>query len=140
MLKIRLQRVGRRNNPSYRVVAVDSRAAAKKGKTVELLGSYDAIRKTQKFNKERILFRIGQGAQVSDTVHNLLIAQNMLEGKKKNVLPKRRPIPKEKEETTNEAPKAQETVEQPEQSEPQEQPEQPQDDTPPPTDNPSPEG
>ena len=117
MLKIRLQRIGRRNNPSYRVIAVDSRFAAKKGKTVELLGSYDAIRKTHALNTERILFRISQGAQLSDTVHNLLVAQKVLEGKKRNALPKRRPLPKKQEQEPT--PQAQESETAPEQEETQ---------------------
>ena len=97
MLKIRLQRIGRRNNPSYRVVVVDSRAAAKKGKPVELLGTHDTIRKTTTLNDERIKHWISQGAQVSDTMHNILIKNGVIEGVKVNVLPKKSPIAKKKE-------------------------------------------
>ena len=95
MLKIRLQRIGRRNNPSYRIVVVDSRAAAKKGKPVELLGSYDTIRKKTALNKERVLYWMSRGAQVSDTVHNILVAESVIEGRKKNVLPKKSPVKKD---------------------------------------------
>ena len=97
MLKIRLQRIGRRNNPSYRVVVVDSRAAAKKGKPVELLGTHDTIRKTTSLNNERIKYWMSQGAQVSDTMHNILIKNGVIEGVKINVLPKKSPIVKKKE-------------------------------------------
>ena len=98
MLKIRLQRIGRRNNPSYRVVVVDSQAAAKKGKPVELLGTHDTIRKTTSLNNERILHWISQGAQVSDTMHNILIKNGVIEGVKINVLPKKSPVVKESKE------------------------------------------
>src|SRR5574344_355041 len=41
MLKIRLQRTGRKNNPAFRIVLTDSKNAAKSGKFKEILGSYD---------------------------------------------------------------------------------------------------
>ena len=97
MLKIRLQRIGRRNNPSYRVVVVDSRSAAKKGKPVELLGTHDAIRKTTVLDDERVKHWISQGAQVSDTMHNILIKNGVIEGVKVNVLPKKSPVAKKEE-------------------------------------------
>ena len=116
MLKIRLQRIGRRNNPSYRVVVVDSQAAARKGKPVELLGTHDTIRKTTSLNNERILHWIGRGAQVSDTMHNILIKNGVIEGIKRNVLPKKSPVAKESEEGDGE--QKGEQKEQSEQSEP----------------------
>ena len=97
MLKIRLQRIGRRNNPSYRVVVIDSATAAKKGKPVELLGTYDTIRKTTALNNERILYWLSTGAQVSDTMHNILIKNGVLEGVKVNALPKKKPVTKKKD-------------------------------------------
>ena len=95
MLKIRLQRIGRRNDPSYRVVVVDSTAAARKGNPVELLGTHDAIRKKTALNNERVLYWMSQGAQVSGTMHNILIKNGVIEGVKVNVLPKKRPVKKE---------------------------------------------
>lgn len=35
---------------------------------------------------------IEKGVQTSNTVHNLLVSQKVIEGKKKNVLPKKSPI------------------------------------------------
>lgn len=40
-------------------------------------------------NAERIKHWIGNGATVSDTVHNLLVTKKIIDGKKKNVLPKK---------------------------------------------------
>lgn len=51
---------------------------------------------------ERIKYWISNGAQVSDTVHNILVGQKIIEGKKINVLPKKSPIVKEVEETKEE--------------------------------------
>ena len=97
MLKIRLQRIGRRNNPSYRVVVVDSTAAARKGKPVELLGTHDTIRKTTTLNNKRILYWLSQGAQASDTMHNILIKNGVIEGVRVNVLPKKSPVTKKRD-------------------------------------------
>lgn len=110
MLKIRLQRIGRRNNPSYRIVVVESTAAAKKGKPVELLGTYDTIRKTTVLNKERVQHWMTQGAKPSDTMHNILIKNGVIEGVKKNVLPKKNPVVKSEENETEEGEKKEESA------------------------------
>ena len=102
MLKIRLQRIGRKNNPSYRVVVVDSKMAVKKGKPVELLGTYDTIRKMTVLNKERITYWISKGAQVSDTMHNILVVNGVIKGVKRNALPKKTPVQKEQKDEATE--------------------------------------
>ncbi len=104
MLKIRLQRVGRKNNAAFRVVVTDSKRGPKSGDNVELLGSYSPHTNNIQINVERVKYWKSVGAQVSDTVHNLLIREKIIEGKKINVLPKKSPIKKEEEET-KEAPK-----------------------------------
>lgn len=96
MLKIRLQRTGRKHEPTFRVVLTDSKNGPKSGKFLEILGSYDARRNADtQLKKERIQHWIAQGAQVSDTVHNLLITHEVIAGKKINVLPLKTPIRKE---------------------------------------------
>jgi len=98
MLKIRLQRVGRKNDPSFRLVVVDSRTGPKSGNHVEVLGSYNARAGSPVINKERALHWISVGAQLSSTVHNLFVAEKVIKGEKVNVLPKKSPIVKEKTE------------------------------------------
>ena len=96
MLKIRLQRVGRKHEPSFRLVLTDSKNSTKSGKYLEVLGNYDARRgEKAEFKADKILYWMSKGAQVSSTVHNLLISKKIIEGKKVNVLPKKRPILKE---------------------------------------------
>jgi len=85
MLIIRLQRVGRKNDPSFRVVVADSRRSAASGRVVEILGSYDARKNKSQLNEERIKYWISKGAKTSDTIHNLLINSKIIEGKKINV-------------------------------------------------------
>jgi small subunit ribosomal protein S16 len=92
MLKIRLQRVGRKHIPVFRVLLTDSKNSAKSGKFLEILGSHDP--RTDKgtvLKADRIKYWMGQGAQVSDTLHNLLITNKVIEGKKVNKLPKKTP-------------------------------------------------
>ncbi|MBU4536609.1 30S ribosomal protein S16 [Patescibacteria group bacterium] len=86
MLKIRLQRVGKKHDPSFRVLLTDTRRGPKSGDYIENLGFYDAIRKVKQLKVDRIKHWIGNGAQVSDTVHNILVSEKVIEGKKKNVL------------------------------------------------------
>lgn len=92
MLKMRLQRIGRKNDPSYRVVVTDSRNGPKSSKEVDTLGSYSAKSNVFSVAAERVKDWIGKGVQVSPTVHNLLVANKVIEGKKVNVLPKKSPI------------------------------------------------
>lgn len=94
MLIIRLQRVGRTHEPSFRIVLTDSKNGPKSGKAVEVLGSYDA-RKGKGNNHidgEKVKYWISKGAKVSDTVHNYLVDEKVLTGKKINVLPKNKII------------------------------------------------
>lgn len=103
MLKIRLQRTGRKHEPTFRVVLTESKNGPKSGKFLEILGSYDARRNDEaQLKKDRIQYWIGQGVQISDTMHNLLVTHGIIAGEKKNVLPQKTPIRKEQpvEETT----------------------------------------
>ena len=91
MLKIRLQRIGRRNDPSYRVVLVEH-TFRPQGKYIEDLGSYNPKSKQKNFNKERILYWISKGAQVSPTMHNFLVDEKIIDKAKiKAWKPKKKP-------------------------------------------------
>lgn len=98
MLKIRLKRVGRRNDPSFRVVVVDSRKGPKSNKFIERVGFYNPKTKERELNGERIGYWMGVGAQVSGTVYNMLVDAGIIKGDKKNVLPQKSPVVKEEEE------------------------------------------
>lgn len=97
MLMIRLQRTGRKNDPSFRVVLTDSKNAAKSGKFKEILGSYNVKSGEIIFKADRIAYWIGLGAQTSETVHNFLVTKKLITGKKKNVLSKKSPTKARKE-------------------------------------------
>ncbi len=89
---MRLQRYGRKNEPSFRVVVTDSRNSPKTGNHVDVIGSYNPKMGTFQIDGEKAKHWISKGVQVSDTVHNFLVTQKVIEGKKKNVLSRKSPI------------------------------------------------
>ena len=88
MLKIRMQRTGRINVPTYRIVVIEHARSTRAGKFVEQVGSYDTRGKKRALNADRIKYWISVGAQPSPTVHNMLVSEKIITGKKVNVLPK----------------------------------------------------
>lgn len=78
---IRLKRVGKKNQPSYRVVAIDSRMK-RDGREKEVLGSYNPLVKGKLgkvvLERERVKYWLDCGAQVSDTMAGILKAQGLL--------------------------------------------------------------
>jgi len=108
MLKIRLQRVGKKHDPSFRVVLTDSRKGPQSGGFLEVLGSYDARKGEPRLKGDKIKEWMAKGAQVSDTVHNLLVKTGVIKGKKRDVLHQNK-IRKEKEKKEAEAKPAEES-------------------------------
>lgn len=76
MLVIRMQRVGRRNDPAFRIVLTERRSKPKSGQQ-EILGSYHPKTKQTVLKNERILYWKSKGAQVSPSVHNLLASRKV---------------------------------------------------------------
>ena len=97
MLKIRLQRIGRKNDPAFRAVLTDSKNSTKSGRFLEIVGTYNPKVGETNFKADRIKYWISKGAKLSDTMHNFLVHQKIIEGKKVNVLPKKKPTQKRKE-------------------------------------------
>jgi small subunit ribosomal protein S16 len=73
MVKIRLRRIGKKGQPSYRVVVTDSRSP-RDGRFIENIGSYDPMREPSfvEINGPRALEWIGKGAQPTQAVTRLL--------------------------------------------------------------------
>lgn len=97
MLKIRLQRIGRKNDPAFRVVLTDSKNSTKSGRFLEILGTYNPKVGEKNLESDRIKYWLSKGAKCSDTIHNFLVHDKVVEGKKINVLPKKKPTMKRKE-------------------------------------------
>ncbi len=97
MLKIRLQRVGRKHEPTFRVVVTDSKNSTKSGRILEVVGAHDPRHKVETLLKtERIKHWMNMGAKPTGTLHNMFIDKGLVKGKKINVLPKKTSLKKEK--------------------------------------------
>ena len=72
-VKIRLSRTGKRNAPSYRIVAIDSRSP-RDGQALEILGHYNpsGTPESLKIKKDRLEYWQSVGAQTSGAVEKLL--------------------------------------------------------------------
>lgn len=78
-VKIRLKRMGAKKSPFYRIVAADSRMP-RDGRFIEQLGTYDP-RQTPAIvtiKEEEVLKWLNNGAQLSDTVKNLLSEKGII--------------------------------------------------------------
>ncbi|MFH1098450.1 MAG: 30S ribosomal protein S16 [Candidatus Uhrbacteria bacterium] len=84
MLVIRLTRVGKIKQPSYRIV-LQEKQRDPWGKHQELLGRYNPRTKpsTIELREDRITYWIKRGAQPSDTVWNLLVDRGIVTGPKR---------------------------------------------------------
>jgi small subunit ribosomal protein S16 len=73
VLTIRLARIGKKKHPFYRVV-VTEKTRPRNGRFVEIIGTYDPLKKPAAFeiDSARVEYWIGKGAQPSDTVRSFL--------------------------------------------------------------------
>ncbi len=92
---IRFQRIGRINDPAFRIVVLEKERAAKAGNITELLGTYNPRSKALTLDEARVKEWLAKGAQPTDSIRNLLITKGVITGKKVNVLPKKTPPKKE---------------------------------------------
>ena len=79
MIKIRLQRRGRKKRPFYHIVVADSRAP-RDGRVVERLGRFDNVSENQQLvlDEDRVIYWLGVGAKPSETVRSLLKKEGIL--------------------------------------------------------------
>ena len=121
MLKVRLQRVGKKNQPSFRVVLTDSKNGPRSGRFLEVLGWHNPLKREHSFDAERIKYWISKGAQASGSVHNLLVRDGIVKGRKVDVAPRAKATEEEKSdavapEAVAEAPKVEAAAETPAES------------------------
>ncbi len=77
MLAIRMQRIGRKGYPMYRVIVQEAHRQPTSGRVVANLGSYNPHTKEVTLNKEKASEFLKNGAQPSDRVVNLFQAQKI---------------------------------------------------------------
>ena len=82
MLKIRLQRIGRKNKPAFRIIVAEHTRGPKTGNIVEKVGTYNPKTKERTLEAERIKYWLSVGAQASSTVHNMLVSAKIITGTK----------------------------------------------------------
>jgi small subunit ribosomal protein S16 len=75
--KIRLKRVGKRGQPSYRVVVIDE-SSPRDSKVVEDLGFYSPLREEVRIDKAKTLAWLKTGAQPTQTTRHLLTKQGLM--------------------------------------------------------------
>jgi small subunit ribosomal protein S16 len=79
MLKIRLKRTGRKNQPFYKIVLMEN-LSKRDGKSILELGYYDPILKRLHIDKLSLSNCLKKGAYPTDTIRHLI--NQMLEDKK----------------------------------------------------------
>jgi small subunit ribosomal protein S16 len=72
MLAIRLQRLGRKGYPVYRVAVQEAQRHPSSGRVVAYVGSYNPHTKESKFDAEKVEFYLKNGAQPTPRVVRLL--------------------------------------------------------------------
>ena len=78
MIKLRLKKYGRKGQPCYRIVAMDSRTK-RDGRAIEELGFYNPMTDETRLNSNRVVARLKQGAQPTETVLNILTKAKIFE-------------------------------------------------------------
>jgi len=71
-VKIRLKRVGRKNTPLYRIIAVDEKRSVNSGLYLDKLGEYDPHHGAKNLANDKIKDWIAKGAQLSERVKKIL--------------------------------------------------------------------
>lgn len=79
MVKIRLNRMGAKKQPFYRIVVADSRSP-RDGRFIEIVGNYDPTKNPAIVNvdEEKVISWIKDGAQPTDTVRSLLSKKGIM--------------------------------------------------------------
>jgi len=82
MLVIRFLRKGKKNQPFFRIVVTDKKNPPRGGRFLEIVGFFNPLTKEKKINKERVKYWLSVGAKPSTSLHNLLIKEGIIKGKK----------------------------------------------------------
>lgn len=96
MLSIKLKRVGKKHQATFRVIVAEKRSKVD-GRFVDDLGWWDPHQNKHSVNAESAKKWIANGAKPTDTVHNLLVKARVIDVKK---LPLHKKPAKKKEESS----------------------------------------
>lgn len=76
-VSLRLTRMGSKQKPFYRIVAIDSKVK-RDGKYIELLGTYNPLNGETQVQEELALKWLSDGARPSDTVRDILSKKGIM--------------------------------------------------------------
>jgi len=107
MLRIKLSRKGKKNQPFFRLIVLE-RSKDPRGDFLEDLGFYNPLTKQASFKGERIKHWISKGAEPTGSVHNLLVNQEIIKADKVKVTRVNQKKQKAKEKKKKEKVKAEE--------------------------------
>jgi len=79
---IRMQRIGRKNMPAFRIIVAEHTRGPRTGNIVEKVGTYNPKTKEKQFNADRIKYWLSVGAKASATVHNMFVSAKIITGAK----------------------------------------------------------
>jgi len=102
MLAIRFKRVGRKHQPSFRIVVAEKRSK-RDGLSIDDIGFYNPITKEFGVKKERLEHWLKVGAKPTPTVHNLLVNHKLVSGPKIKIKTKKGEPKQENQEIKNES-------------------------------------
>ena len=109
MLMIRFQRIGRVGDAAFRIVVLEKARAAKSGRVLAQVGTYNPQSHALTLDAEAVKGWIAKGASPTASVHNLLLKENVIEGKKMNAVRRKNIVkPVEAEAAAAEVPSASE--------------------------------
>jgi small subunit ribosomal protein S16 len=77
MLKLRLKRGGKKRKPVYRIVVMNN-VTKRDGKTIDEVGFYNPITKQIRINVTKVITRLKQGVQPTNTVRRLLVEAGII--------------------------------------------------------------
>ncbi len=82
MLVIRLLRIGKKNQPSFKIVVTEKKNPPKGGRCLEEVATYNPLTKNRTLKIDRLKYWMSVGAKPSDTIFNMLVSEKVVEGKK----------------------------------------------------------
>lgn len=84
MLAIKFKKIGKKHQPSFRIVVAEKKSKLT-GRYIEDVGWLNPKSKESEIKKERAEHWLKMGAQPTDTVYNLFVKNNVIKGKKRAV-------------------------------------------------------
>lgn len=85
MLVFRLFRIGKKNQPSFKIIVTDKRRSSTRGRSVEEVGFWNPTTKEKILKQDRIKYWLSVGVKPSASIFNLLVSEKIIEGKKIDV-------------------------------------------------------